>query len=204
VAALEGKDSVVPHSSVGISVFNVEWFRDGPENLTNQTEAHWEIVDGGSTDGAAELALRLAEGDRRIRAVRDSHGADRRRCTSRNLGLEAVRGEIMAFLGADNTPVRSASHDRGECSSRMPEMGIVHGRAAILGTARMELLMGRGAHRIPVAMFRRFNVLIASATAVRRQTLGGAGFPENMELSQDWACRLGSSSPAPMRSLRWG
>ena len=72
------------------------------ESVCNQTYQNWELllIDDGSTDGTAELALDLADTDTRIRLLTmDSNvGA----AAARNYGLEAAKGRFIAFLDADD------------------------------------------------------------------------------------------------------
>jgi len=58
------------------------------------------LVDDGSTDGTWPLASALAEGDRRIHAVRMD--ANRGVAAARNRGIALARGECIAFLDSDD------------------------------------------------------------------------------------------------------
>ena len=67
-----------------------------------QTLANWELllVDDCSTDGSGGIAEGLAAGDARIRLIRKSEktgvGA------TRNVGLRAARGRVVAYLDRDD------------------------------------------------------------------------------------------------------
>lgn len=73
------------------------------ESLIAQTYPHWEalVVDDGSTDNSAEVALAYQARDSRIRFIvrnREPQGAP----TCRNLGLEAAGGAYVIFLDSDD------------------------------------------------------------------------------------------------------
>lgn len=67
-----------------------------------QSLTDWEmlIVDDGSTDGSRALAGREAAGDARIRVL--SLAENRGAAAARNLGIRAARGQLIAFLDADD------------------------------------------------------------------------------------------------------
>lgn len=75
------------------------------ESLRRQTEAAWEaiVVDDGSSDGTAEIALNL--GDPRIRVV---PGPARGVSAARNLGTSFVSTPYLLYLDADDLLVEDA------------------------------------------------------------------------------------------------
>ncbi len=77
------------------------------------------VVDDGSTDRTAEIARRRA--DRVIAA--DHAGASR----ARNLGVAAARGELIAFLDADDLWVDGSLDRRVDCLVEDPEISFVLG-----------------------------------------------------------------------------
>jgi glycosyltransferase involved in cell wall biosynthesis len=95
-----------PTVSVIIPFLNMRRFLpDAVESVLAQTAADWELllVDDGSGDGSAELAREFAQRDpARVRALlpaaSDAHGAS----AARNRGLREARGELIAFLDADD------------------------------------------------------------------------------------------------------
>ena len=63
------------------------------------------IVDDGSTDGTADLAARLAAQSERVTVLRQANAGA---AAARNAGLARARGDLLAFLDADDlwTPGR--------------------------------------------------------------------------------------------------
>ncbi len=185
---------MVPRYSVVIPAFNAErWIKEALESVRGQSETGWEaiVVEDGSTDATGRIVDGLAGEDSRIRVVRHPGGLNRGRGASRNLGVAAARGEIVVFLDADDELAPGALAIYGRSFAEHPESGVVYGRASVIGEVPEVRVIGRGAPGVAVRMFRqlvRFNVVITSATAVRRRALGEKPFPEDMALAQDWAC----------------
>jgi glycosyltransferase involved in cell wall biosynthesis len=103
-----------------VPVYNGERFlQEALESILDQTHRSFEItvVDDGSTDGTAAVAGRYTG---RIRYL---HQANSGPAAARNLGLETARGDLIAFLDADDLwhaekLERQASHLRAH-----PETG---------------------------------------------------------------------------------
>ena len=88
--------------SVIIPVYNIHRFlAESLESVVNQTYHNLEIivVDDGSTDGSGEICDEFAAKDSRIRVI---HQENKGLSGARNVGLDIMTGEVVAFLDSDD------------------------------------------------------------------------------------------------------
>ena len=88
--------------SVIIPVYNVRpYLKEALDSVLSQTYENLEIlvIDDGSMDGSGEICDRYAEKDGRIRVI---HEENRIVGAARNVGLDRMTGEMVAFLDPDD------------------------------------------------------------------------------------------------------
>lgn len=91
-----------PLVSVIVPVYNVyPYLHEAIDSVINQTYTNLEIIliDDGSTDGSGEICDEYAERDSRIRVI---HQDNKGLSAARNIGLDSMNGEILAFLDPDD------------------------------------------------------------------------------------------------------
>lgn len=91
-----------PKISVIIPVYNAgEFLPVCLDSVLNQSYVNLEVllIDDGSTDGSGAVCDGFAARDSRIRVF---HQENRGQSAARNLGLEAMTGELVAFVDADD------------------------------------------------------------------------------------------------------
>ena len=71
------------------------------ESVRCQSFVDWEliVIDDGSQDETAEIAKRFAVSDARVRVISQANGGQ---ASARNSGLAGARGDLIAFLDADD------------------------------------------------------------------------------------------------------
>lgn len=142
------------------------------------------IVDDGSTDESRAVAQRLVEAHpEQVRLLTHPGGVNRGISASRNLALEAARGEWIAFLDADDRWLPGHLADAVGILESDAEVAVVYGRVRHIDAAgkllepRVEWGSGPGRGRVPEA-FRRLlsgNFLALSTTVCRRESIRRAG-----------------------------
>jgi len=96
------------------------------DSVNAQTYDDWEliIVDGDSHDGTSELVngCRARFGGRLVFIEQENRGC----CTARNTGIEAARGEFVAFLDSDDEFLPTKLERQIELFKLRPELGLVY------------------------------------------------------------------------------
>lgn len=102
--------------SVIIPVYNAEkYLRGCMGSVLGQSLRELEVicVDDGSTDGSAAILAEYAEKDSRVRVLRqENKGAG----AARNLGIDAAKGEFVAFIDADDWAEKSYCSELVQCA----------------------------------------------------------------------------------------
>lgn len=92
----------LPLISVIVPIYKVEpYFDKCISSIVNQTYTNLEIilVDDGSPDQCPQMCDAWAEKDARIRVI---HQKNQGSGTARNIGLDAAKGEVIAFVDSDD------------------------------------------------------------------------------------------------------
>lgn len=99
-------NNVTPLVSVIICFLNEKRFlKEAIESVINQQYKNWELilVDDGSSDNSSQIAKDYAaQGQSKIIYADHEAHSNRGLSASRNLGISRVRGELVAFLDADD------------------------------------------------------------------------------------------------------
>jgi len=141
LVGIEPKDMGTPCQSPRVSVIvpahDAESFlAEAIESVRRQTYADWEIVavDDGSSDGTWELLRSAGPGVRALRRERPGGPA-----AARNLALEHARGELVAFLDADDMLLPRYLESQ---IARYDAAGGANGRVGLV-TCDARILIGR-------------------------------------------------------------
>ena len=147
-------------------------------------------VDDGSTDRSPEILREAAEKDGRVRVIRQANGGVSR---ARNAGIEAARGDYLAFVDGDDT-VNPDFFREAVREAETGGYGIVQGNTRYLeggkvqkrlpGSRRME---SGDPEEIAEWFFGRSETLMFSSCAkvFRREAVGANRFPEGIRVAED-------------------
>jgi FkbM family methyltransferase len=124
--AISTESPGIPTVSIVMPAFNASGsIAEAISSVLSQSLTDWEllVIDDGSTDNTREIVQGLAEVDSRIRllACKGKGVSD-----ARNTGLDAARGEFIAFLDADDFMYLDALKRRVEALDRNPDWNLVH------------------------------------------------------------------------------
>jgi glycosyltransferase involved in cell wall biosynthesis/peptidoglycan/xylan/chitin deacetylase (PgdA/CDA1 family) len=118
-------------SAVVIFLDAEEFIEEAIESVFAQTYDRWELilVDDGSTDHSPEIARGYAEQHpERVFYATHPDGVNRGMSASRNRGVEVSRGELIAFLDADDVWLPMKLDEQVAVLASHPEVGVVYGR----------------------------------------------------------------------------
>jgi glycosyltransferase involved in cell wall biosynthesis len=105
------------------------FLQESIESVLAQTSDCWELllVDDGSTDGSAAIALEYASRHpERIRYVAHQDGQNRGASAARNLGARQARGEYLAYLDADDVYLPRKLEEQVPLLDSHPEVAMIY------------------------------------------------------------------------------
>ena len=128
------------------------WVQRALASISRQTWGRFEVVvvDDGSTDGSDRLARAHAVNDRRFRVVRQQNAGPG---AARNAGVAQARGDVLAFLDADDEWSPYFLEDAVRALQAWPTVSSVTlGHRVVPGDAKRQRLWKR--RRLPFGIFR--------------------------------------------------
>lgn len=183
--------SCIPRVSVVITCYNYgRYLSMCVDSVLRQTQPAFEVivVDDGSTDETPQVAARFAETGSITYIQRENGG----QAAAKNTGIKAARGELIAFLDADD------AWERTKLAKQLPlfedpAVGVVYSNARWIDEAGNPVVReDRGkylrlqAGRVTDRLFHD-NFVWFSSSVVRRSCLDELGaFDESLEMGIDW------------------
>ena len=117
-------------SAISIFFNAADYLAEAIDSVLRQDFADFELllVDDGSTDGSTEIARDYVQRDpSRIRYLHHAGHANRGMSAARNLGLRAARGDLVAFIDADDRWRNGKLVEQLAILDRHPEIDAVCG-----------------------------------------------------------------------------
>jgi glycosyltransferase involved in cell wall biosynthesis len=186
--------------SIVLPFLNAERYLDEAiASVEHQSHPDWELllVDDGSTDASAVIAQAAASRDDRIHLLERPPESARGAAVARNLGLEHARGDLVAFLDADDVFEERRLEAQVDAFRRHPDSMVVYGptRWWYPGSEDRDWTepMGRLARRVhrppallnKVVLLGRGHVPCTCSVMVRRTALDEVGGFEPFQLYED-------------------
>lgn len=184
-------------SSPSVSVITIflnpgSFFQEAIESVFAQSFDGWELllVDDGSTDGSTEIAREIAEREPgRVRYLEHPGHENRGMSVSRNLGLEHARGELVAYIDADDVWTPDKLDNDVATFTRLPEIHMLYSPTVLWKSWRdapgetdvnQDLGVSLDKTYAPLSLLPTFLrctecTPAPTATVVRRKTLVGLG-----------------------------
>ena len=162
-----------------------------------QRHQRWEmvVVDDGSRTAGPVIA---AAADPRVRLVEVDHGGP---CRARNAGLDAARGEIVAYLDDDNQLDPGWLHAVVWAFARHPAADALYGARLIDDDDRVHGRPGPGWPWVQFEPFDRRRLEFANFTdmgvVAHRRGIAGARFDESLIEAGDWDFLLSITEARP-------
>lgn len=124
-----------PLVSVIVPYFNASQFiREAVESVFNQTYYNWELllVDDGSTDGSYAIADHYAaQHPGKVCCLAHKGHRNLGSSASRNLGIRQAKGELIAFLDADDVWLPQKLERQIAIFDAQPEAAMVYGNSRV-------------------------------------------------------------------------
>lgn len=169
-----------PRVSVITIFYNEERFiREAVESVLAQSFTDYELilVDDGSSDSSSYIARQYAvQRPERIRYLAHPNHSNRGMSASRNLGVSEARGELIAFLDADDRWRPSKLEEQIEVLDGLPDV------AAVGGAVNYWSSHDGGRDRIVPTGHVRHRVIDRVEAALRLYPLGVADAPSMSDL----------------------
>lgn len=199
-----------PAVSIVIAAFNAEGtIAETLASIAAQTFRDFEaiVVDDGSTDRTAEIAMKMAAGLPHLTCLRQPNGGQP---AARNAGIAAARGRYVAFVDADDLWMPSKLEKQVECLELHREAGMVYSDAEFFDAAsgktlcrmsdKCRLCEGDVLERLLLKSF------IPSPTPmVRRSVFERVGLfdtSRDLAIGEDWNMWLRIAARGPIAVIR--
>ncbi|SDB37039.1 FkbM family methyltransferase [Bauldia litoralis] len=200
-------DSDVPRVSIIMPAKNVEQYIDeAVESILKQGFGDFEVlaIDDASTDGTLAKLEAWAMVDYRVRVLSNqrSPGVS----GARNTGLDAARGEYIAFLDGDDTWLPHALESQVQALAAENAATFVHGKTRIMDETLSTVIQELATRRTVTFDDADHNPTHLNACLIPGALIGGLRFDEDRQYGEDWLfvarlLRTGATSKYQDRTL---
>jgi glycosyltransferase involved in cell wall biosynthesis len=179
----------MPKVSIIIPTYNrEEYIVDAIESLLSQTFRDFEIIviDDGSTDNTKQVLSKYGDKIRYIYQVNSE------RAVARNKGIEASKGEYIAFLDSDDLCMSNRLVEQVNVLDSKPDVGLVYANAIYVDYAKNIVIDKTAYIQRPSGFIFRYIVLAKdifspSQVLVRRSCFNKVGYFDHSTIpAEDW------------------
>lgn len=178
-----------PLISVIIPTFNYARFLpEAIKSVQRQSEGRWEliIVDDGSTDQTREIVIPHLKDGQIIYLYQKNRGLP----AARNAGLAKARGDLIAFLDADDLYLPDKLAKQVSVLQRQPEYGLTYSDVRYFYDDKKNQLFSRKYPRYygndSIKILQQ-NFIPSTSPLIRRECFDKAGFfNERSNFAEDW------------------
>jgi hypothetical protein len=163
-------------------------------SVLGQSEADFEmiVVDDGSPDSTAAIVLQAANGDPRVRLLRQQNAGP---AAARNNGVAAGSGRLIAFLDADDRWAADLLARHRDCFNRDDKLGMSFARVCFYDPALLQPgAVSAYAGQLSLQQMLGENPICTTSNIVARRAAfeQAGGFDETMKHAEDqeWAARV--------------
>ena len=190
----------MPKVSVIVPSYNHErYLTQAIESILRQTFSDFEliVIDDFSEDGSAKIISEYAKKDDRIRCL--FHKSNQGIARTLNEGMPMSRGEYIAYTSSDDIWEKERLEVGVEIMDRSPNVGLLHSESVVIdGDGRLTGQKFNSIYPSPTgkysgnlfgALLRR-NFMCGSSILIRRESIEGLRFNEELKYLNDWLFHL--------------
>lgn len=190
----------MPKVSVIVPSYNHErYLTQAIESILRQTFSDFEliVIDDFSEDGSAKIISEYAKKDDRIRCL--FHKSNQGIARTLNEGMPMSRGEYIAYTSSDDIWEKERLEVGVEIMDRSPDVGLLHSESVVIdGDGRLTGQKFNSIYPSPTgkysgnlfgALLRR-NFICGSSILIRRESIEGLRFNEELKYLNDWLFHL--------------
>lgn len=178
-----------------------DWLPWAATSILSQSVDHLEliIVDDASTDGTQEVTDRLSD-DARVRVVRNASSLGPG--GSRNQGIAAAEGELLAFCDDDDAWLPGAAAVAVDEFDRHPDLGTLSSWHQVIHEETGRNAVYRGPLHYGAEQLLWFNLVALPFGVVRRSIFpGGVTVDSDLPSCEDWDLWLRCARLGPIRTV---
>jgi len=186
----------MPKVSIIVPSYNHErYLTQAMESILSQTFRDFEliVIDDFSEDGSTKIISEYAEKDNRIRCL--FHKSNQGIARTLNEGMSISGGEYIAYTSSDDIWEKERLEVGVEIMDRSPDVGLLYSESVVIDTdGRLTGQKFSSIYPSPIGEYSgnlfgallRGNFICGSSILIRRESIEGLRFNEELKYLNDW------------------